>query len=363
MELQQILSFAVKHGISDVHLKVDKPPYFRKDGVLLTQKGAPAVKAETMAKWFAALSDERAARAYERDKEADFAYANGDGGRFRISAFCERGNLAMALRYIPKDVPTIKSLGLPPVLEEVAGATRGLVLVTGVTGAGKSTTLAALIEAMNVKRSCHVITIEDPIEYVFEDKRAIISQREVGSDTGSFAGALRAALRQDPDVILLGELRDMETTETAIQAAETGHLVLSTMHTTDASETIHRMVALFPAHQHELLRLQLSSVLRGIISQRLVRSVEGRLVAACEIMRQTELIKGLIVDPSRTSEIRMAIADGRTAYGMQTFDQALVELHGGGQISQEEALAHATNPADMRLTFDGIGASPVRRSG
>jgi twitching motility protein PilT len=354
MAIDQLLQFAVKHGISDVHLRVGRPAYFRRDGLLVTRKGGGEVTDSQMSQWFTMMANERHHGSFVRLSEVDFSYSLEGAGRFRVNAFRERGTMAMVLRHIPQSVPTLADLGLPATVEEIALSPRGIVLVTGATGSGKSTTMAAMVQAVNAKRACHVLTVEDPIEFVFEDDKAMISQREVGADTSSFAMALKAALRQDPDVILLGELRDLETVETALHAAETGHLVLATLHTVDAMETIGRLVGMFPPYQQEQVRYQLSTILRAVVSQRLVRTKQGGRVAACEIMVHTELIRELIADPSRTFELPSAIAQGRDVYGMQSFDQALHDLVKSNQITTQEALANASNPADLKLRFDGI---------
>lgn len=354
MDLDKLLHFAVKHGISDVHLRVGRPAYFRRDGQLVTQKGATVVTEGAMGKWFAALASDRLQADYARLAEVDFGYDLEGQGRFRVNVYRERRKMAMVLRHIPKTIQTIKQLGLPSVLADIAQAPRGIVLVTGATGSGKSTTLAAMVQEVNARRACHVLTIEDPIEFVFTDEKALISQREVGSDTASFAKAMRAALRQDPDVILMGELRDLETVETALHAAETGHLVLTTLHTVDAMETIGRLISLFPPHQHMQVRQQLSTIIKAVVSQRLVRSLQGGRVPACEILVHSEYVRELIADPTRTHELPMAIAQGRDVYGMQSFDQALHDLTKTNQISQAEALANASNPSDLKLRFDGI---------
>lgn len=355
MELEQILRFAVKHGISDVHLKVGKSPLFRKDGILVTQQGAPVVTAEHMMRWFTSIAPPHAQKEFAEKKETDIGHAVAGCGRFRINAFMQRENVGMVLRHIPATVQTIAEMELPEVLESLAGYHRGMVLVTGATGSGKSTTLAAIIEHINRTRPVHIITVEDPIEFVFTDQKAIVNQRQVGVDTTGFAPALRAALRQDPDVILIGELRDLETVETAIHAAETGHLVLATLHTTDAMETIARVIGLFPSHQQNQIRLQLASIIRAIVSQRLVRTIEGGRTAACEIMIATQFIKDLIADPRRTHEIPEAIKLGEANYGTQTFDQALIKLLEQERITVEEALANATNAAEVKLHTEGFG--------
>lgn len=355
MELDHIVRFAVKHGISDIHFKVGKPPRFRHNGVLVLQKGVPPVTEEMMGRWLHQTARADILEEYQTTKEADFAFSVEGVGRFRVNAFVQRERMAMVLRHIPQEIKSIAELELPPVLESLALEPRGLILVTGATGSGKSTTLAAMIDHLNTNRPVHVVTIEDPIEFIFEDKQAVINQREVGVDTQSFPRALKAALRQDPDAILIGELRDLETVETALHAAETGHLVISTLHTIDATETIGRMIALFPPHQQHVVRLQLSQVLKGVVSQRLVRTKEGGRCAACEVMVGTSFIRDLIADPERTHELPTAISQGATTYGMQTFDQALGNLMQSRRISLSEALAHATNPAEIKLLAEGIG--------
>ncbi len=353
-QFAQILQFAVRNGVSDVHLRAGKTPYFRLDGGLVTQQKMPLVEEEALIDWFKRLTSNEARAHFDREHDLDFAISVEAVGRFRVSAFLERGRLSLALRHIARAIRTTADLGLPSKLEEIALAPRGLVLVTGATGTGKSTTVAAMVQTINRKRACHILTIEDPIEHIFEDKSSIISQREVGRDTRSFSQALRAAVRQDPDVIFLGELRDRETAETALQAAETGHLVLSTLHTLNAVETIQRILALFPPHQHGIIRNQLSAVLHAVVSQRLVRAIGGGRVAACEIMLQTELSRELIADPSRLYELEEVIENGQNTYGMQSFDQALLSLVRQGKVQASEALSHATRRASLKLALDGI---------
>ncbi len=355
MDLDQILRFAVKHGISDVHLKVGKAPYFRKDGVLVTQKDVRPLDQETLLEWITKTAGRAMRERYDETMEADYAHAVQGCGRFRVNAYRQRGSAGMVLRHIPPKIKTIDELKLPQVLKKIALSKRGIVLVTGATGSGKSTSLAAMIEHINNSRACHVLTIEDPIEFTFEDKKAMVNQREVGRDTRNFTAALRAALRQDPDVILLGELRDTETVETALHAAETGHLVFATLHTVDAMETIGRVIGMFPPHQQTQVRLQLSTILQAVVSQRLVRTHQGGRAAACEVMVHTEFIKELIADPHRSHEIPMVIAQGSNTYGTQTFDQALYALAKAGRITRQEALGNATNPADLKMKFEGIG--------
>ncbi|MGH7473465.1 MAG: type IV pilus twitching motility protein PilT, partial [Candidatus Methylomirabilales bacterium] len=282
-------------------------------------------------------------------------------GRFRVNIFQQRSTIGMVMRVIPIKIQTIEELNLPPVVEKLAMESRGLILVTGATGTGKTTTLASMVEHMNTHRSSHIITIEDPIEYLIRDKKSLVNQREVGTDTDSFADALRSAMRQDPDIILVGEMRDYETISTAILAAETGHLVLSTLHTVDATETINRIISVYPPYQQRQVRLQLASLLRGIISMRLVPRADGRgRVPAAEIMVVTQTIRECVVDPDKTRKIPDFIAAGQSQYGMQTFDQSLMVLYKRSLITYEEALLWASNPDDFALKVRGIEASSER---
>jgi twitching motility protein PilT len=288
--------------------------------------------------------------------EIDIAYGVSGLGRFRCNIFQQRGTVGMVLRVIPTTVRTVEELRLPPVIEKIADERRGLILVTGTTGSGKSTTLAAMIDYINRTRTGHIITIEDPIEFLHRDKKSFVTQREVDVDTRSFSDALRGALRQDPDVILVGEMRDYETIETALMAAETGHLVLSTLHTLDATETVNRIISVFPPHQQRTIRLQLAGVLRAVISMRLVRAAEpiqGR-VPAVEVMIVTPYIRDCIIHPEKTALIREAIAQGTSQYGMQTFDQSLFDLYSRGLITYEDALSGASNPDELKLRVAGI---------
>ena len=288
----------------------------------------------------------------------DLAHGIPGLGRFRVNVFQQRGTIGIVFRVIPFGVKTIEQLHLPKVVETIAEEHRGLILVTGTTGSGKSTTLAAMLEYINSQRTAHIMTVEDPIEFLIRDRRSIVNQREIGVDTHTFANALRAALRQDPDVILVGEMRDFETIETALTAAETGHLVLSTLHTLDATETINRIVSAFPPYQHKQVRLQLASVLRAVISQRLVPRSDGKgRVPALEVMRVNARIRECIGDKDRTKEIPEAIAKGFTNYGMQTFDQSLMSHVKSGLITYEEALKHVSNPDDFALRFRGIAST------
>jgi twitching motility protein PilT len=292
---------------------------------------------------------------FEKFHECDLAYSTPEGVRFRTNIFMQRGIPGIVLRLIPPEVPPFESLGLPDVVLRLAEESRGLVLVTGVTGSGKSTTLAAMIDHINRSRACHIVTVEDPIEFSFSDKRSVVNQRELGLDTLTFTRALRAALRQDPDVILVGEMRDVETIEIALLAAETGHMVLSTLHTTDAVETVNRVIAAFPPHQQTQIRLQLAAALKGVISQRLIQQADHkRMIPAVEVLVATGRVRELIEDPTRTAEIHQAIAEGKHPYGMISFDQSLTALVQQRVITYESALHHASNPDDFALYFRGV---------
>lgn len=358
MELMEILAVAMKGSASDVHLKVGLPPLFRLDGVLIPLKDAARLSPEDAIRVAQTLMNAEQREQFLRRKELDFAYVVPNLGRFRVNVFMQRQFVGVVLRIIPLKVSSIQQLHLPSVIEKVALEQRGLILVTGATGSGKSTTLAAMLDHINSNRSCHVLTVEDPIEFVYKDKRAIINQREVGTDTSTFATGLRAALRQDPDVIMVGEMRDMETIETAIHAAETGHLVLSTLHTVDAGETLNRIIGVFPPHQQAQVRVTLASIIKAVICQRLVPRADKRgRVAAMEIMLNSGRIRELIGDPTRHKEITDAIARSHNQYAMQTFDQSLYQLVKDNLVTYEEALKQATNPDDFALRMSGVSTS------
>jgi len=353
--IDELLAIACREGASDLHLKAGSYPFIRVNGEMkpvvdwkrLTQE-------DTLTMAFAIMSNRQKQR-FKEQAEIDVAYGVSGLGRFRCNVFQQRGSVGLVFRVIPTTVRTVRDLGLPAVIERIAEERRGLILVTGTTGSGKSTTLAAIIDHINSTRSGHIITIEDPIEFLHRDKKSFISQREIDVDALSFGGALRGALRQDPDVILVGEMRDYETIETALTAAETGHLVLSTLHTLDATETIQRIVSIFPPHQQQGTRLQLASVLKAVISMRLVRSVDGAArVPAVEILISTSFIRDCIIHPEKTSNIREAIAQGRSQYGMQTFDQSLFDLYSRDLISYDDALRGASNPDDFKLQVQGV---------
>lgn len=365
MEIKKILALALEKKASDVHLKVGLPPILRIHGKLVPIKGEKRLMPEDTKELAYSIMNERQKERFRQTLEVDLAYGISGLGRFRVNIFSQRDSMGLVLRTISVDPPTIRELNLPPILEKIAMEPRGLVLVTGTTGSGKSTTLAAMVNHINNNRNCHIITIEDPIEFLHRDKKAIINQREVGQDTGSFASALRVALRQDPDVILVGEMRDLETIEIAILAAETGHLVFSTLHTLDAQETINRIVAVFPFQQQKQIRLQLSSIIKGIISQRLVSRADGLgRVPAVEVMLSTARIRECIAEEVKTREIHDAIAQGQASYGMQTFDQSLMNMFRRGIISYDEAVANASNPDDFALKVSGIsGTSESRWAG
>ena len=356
ISIDQILRFAVKQGVSDIHLKVGRPPIYRKDGKLVPHKGALVMQPIHIKEYIQQMATERHRKVFSEVGEVDFSYSIDGIGRFRVNAFYQRELAGMVLRVIPAKIIPLSDLKLPQAIHRFTELRRGLLLVTGATGSGKSTTLAGIVDAINSARHDHILTVEDPIEFVHTDKRSVLNQREVGQDTGSFLSALRAALRQDPDVILIGEMRDSETIETALHAAETGHLVLSTLHTIDAAETVGRVIGMFPPHQQSEIRKALSSVLQGVVSQRLLPLKEGTgRVAACEIMVATELIRECIADPERTHEIREYIAKGHTSIGSQTFDQALVAHYRAGLITEEVVYANASNPSDVKLLLSGIG--------
>jgi twitching motility protein PilT len=353
--LDRVLQAARQLGASDVHLKVGLPPIFRVKGDLRTVANVPPLTKEAVEEFGLSMMNSRQRELFEKNWDVDLAYATADGFRYRVNILQQRGFMGVVMRLIPPNVPPFERLNLPHKVLELADEERGLLLVTGITGSGKSTTLAAMVDYINTSRAAHIVTIEDPIEYAFKDRRSVINQREVGFDTTSFARALRASLRQDPDVILVGEMRDLETTEIALTAAETGHLVLSTLHTVDAVETINRIVSIYPPHQQTQARLQLCSVLKGVISQRLVARADGMgMVPAVEILVSTARVRELIADVNRTREIHEAIATGRDPYGMISFDQSLTELVKNRFVTYEDAISASTNPDDFALFFRGV---------
>ena len=357
-DLHEALRYVVENDGSDLHVKVPARPMARFRGHLepLPQYPEALTPAETervLRQMLAEHSDKMAA--FDSDNEIDFSYTVPDLARFRVNAFRQRGSVSIVARVIPFTVRTIAELGLPSVIEQVADEERGLILLTGTTGSGKSTTLAAIINFINQSKARHIVTIEDPIEYLHRDIQSIINQREVGMDTESFGRAMRRVLRQDPDVILIGEMRDEETVRTALSAAETGHLVLSTVHTLDAAESVNRIIDFFQPHEQTQARAMLAGTLRAVVSQRLVQTVDRKArVAVCEILRMTGRARDMIIDPEQTDRLREVIAEG-AYYGMQTFDQALLEHYQGGRVSMEDAMRVASSPHDFKLLVAGEG--------
>ena len=339
---------------SDLHLKVGTPPAVRARGLLTYLEGYEALRPEDTEELLKDLIPDNLMGEFERDGEADFSYAVRGIGRFRVNAFKQRGSVSIVMRFIPFGVPKLEDLHLPEVVARLAQEERGIILVTGTTGSGKSTTLAAMLDLVNHSLSKHIVTIEDPIEFLHRDDRSIINQREVGTDTVSFSRALRRVLRQDPDIILIGEIRDAESAQIALSAAETGHLVLSTLHTVDATETVNRMIDLFPPHERGQVRTMLAGTLKGIIGQRLVRTTDGGRAAVCEIMVTTGRIQDFIMDPAQTGQIQQGIAEGEY-YGMQTFDQALLKLVEEGRVDYQEALKVSSRPQDFKLMVQSMG--------
>jgi twitching motility protein PilT len=355
-DLQRSLHAVVEQGGSDLHLKVPARPLIRLRGELTpiedTDPLSPADTERVLREMLTA--SERLAE-FARDGEIDFSYTVRGLARFRVNAFRQRGSISIACRVVPFDIRGAQELGLPDAVVNLANETRGIILVTGTTGSGKSTTLAAMIDHINRSYARNIVTIEDPIEYLHRDQRSVVHQREIGFDTSSFAQALRRVLRQDPDVILIGEMRDEETVGTALSAAETGHLVLSTLHTIDAVETVNRIIDFFPPHHHQQVRAMLAGSLRGVISQRLVPTVDGiNRAPACEVLTMTGRVRDLISNPEETAKLGEVIAEG-TYYGMQTFDQALLTLYQDGKISMDEALKAATHPHDFKLLVAAEG--------
>jgi twitching motility protein PilT len=355
MHIDDLLRIAMERKASDLHLKVGNYPHVRVDGELVPLTDQPRVSAEDMLNMAFSMMSNRQKQKFKESAELDMAYGVAGLGRFRVNVFQQRGNVGLVLRVIPTKIRALEELYLPKVIEHICEEQRGLVLVTGVTGSGKSTTLAAMLDRINSGRPEHIITIEDPIEFLHRDKKGFVNQREVEVDTPSFASALRASLRQDPDVILVGEMRDLETISTALHAAETGHLVFSTLHTLDAVETINRIIAVFPPPEQKQVRMQLGATLRSVVSQRLVRRADGAgRVPACEILISSAFVRECIMVPEKTRMIREAIAAGTSQYGMQTFDQSLYDLFSQGLISYETALENASNPDDFKLKVQGI---------
>jgi twitching motility protein PilT len=354
-DIDNALCTLVQLGGSDLHLKVKTAPLTRVDGELRAIEGAPLMQAEDTETAVATmLKDPIKLKELAEEFEVDFSYSITGVARFRVNAFRQRGTLSVVARAIPHSIRSVSELMLPDVITELSDEERGIILLTGTTGSGKSTTLAAMIDHINRTHSKHIVTIEDPIEFLHVDKKSIINQREVGMDTLSFKRALRRVLRQDPDVILIGEMRDEETVHTALSAAETGHLVLSTVHTVDAAETVNRIIDFFPPHMHGQVRAMLAGTLKGVISQRLVRSTDGGRVATCEIMRMTGRVRDMIMDPAQTGRLTEVVSEG-AYYGMQTFDQALFDHVKAGRVDVEQALKAATSPHDFKLLLQADG--------
>jgi twitching motility protein PilT len=363
-DLEAALRRVIETGGSDLHLKVPSPPLIRVHGRLTPIEGADRLMPQDTHEVLRTMvTDERKLEEFERERELDFSFGLQGAGRFRVNAFMQRGSTSFVFRAIPSDIKTVEELNLPPVINDLADEERGIILVTGTTGSGKSTTLAAMIDRMNTHHAKHIVTIEDPIEFLHRDKQSIINQREIGQDTLSFKAALKRVLRQDPDVILVGEMRDEETVRTALSAAETGHLVLSTLHTVDAPESINRIIDFFEPHMQPQARAMLAGTLKGVISQRLARTADGAgRVAVCEVLKATARIKDMVMDPELTGMLPEAIAEG-AYYGMQTFDQALLGHLQGGRISMEEAMTMATSPHDFKLmaASGGQAASSIEQ--
>jgi twitching motility protein PilT len=352
-----ILQEMIKQNASDLHLKVGRPPTLRVNGDL-TPSQFPAMRPEDLKSLAEQVMTPKQVKEFAENKEADFAIGVPGIGRFRVNVYQQRGTIAYAMRTIPYQALTVAELHLPPVVEQVALRPRGLVLVTGITGSGKSTALASMIQYINEKRKANIITIEDPIEFLHRDLNCHINQREVGNDTGSFGQALRRVLRQDPDVVMIGEIRDLDTLEIALKAADTGHLVFSTLHTTDASQTINRVISFYPPHQQNEVRFALSSALQAVISLRLVpRSDKPGRVPACEVLINTAAVRDQIRDMHKALNIPDLIREGTVQYGMQSFDQSLMQWYSQGVISYESAVFYATNPSEFALRVQGVAGS------
>ncbi len=355
MNINDLLKIAVERKASDIHLKVGSHPVCRVDGDLIPLNDMKRLMQEDTIQMAFSMMNARQKQRFKDEYEIDIAYSVPGLGRFRVNVFQQRGAVGLVLRVIPTRILTIRELMLPPVLEKICQERRGLVLCTGTTGSGKSTTLAGMIDFINSSRGEHIMTVEDPIEFLHRDKKALVNQREIDVDTRTFSGALRAALRQDPDVILVGEMRDYETIETALLAAETGHLVFSTLHTLDATETINRIISVFPPHHQKQIRIQLGQVLKAVISLRLVPRADGiGRVPATEVMINTPYIRECVETKEKTKFIREQISLGTSQYGMQTFDQSLYQLYKSGLITLDEAMHRATNPDEFRLKVEGV---------
>jgi twitching motility protein PilT len=358
MIIKEFLQYVVDQKASDLHIKAGGPPYMRVNGKLSKTHFPVMTSADCERAAMEMMNDEQA-RSFKKKGEADFAFSEGGLGRFRVNVYRQRGSVALACRRVLPGSPSFETLGLPAVVRSLAEEQRGMVLVTGPTSSGKTTTTAAMVNHINETRSCHILTIEDPIEILHPDRSAIVNQREIGQDTSDFAIALRAAMRQDPDVIFVGEIRDMETVKAAIQAAETGHLVISTLHTTDVPETVNRIIDFFPPHQEKQIRVSLAGSLRGVVSQRLVPRNDGRgLVPAVEVMVMNGRVRDLILNSEQTHLLEDLIKESGF-YGMQTFDQALLDLYRSGFVSLDDAIRASTNPHDFQIALRQEGLTPV----
>ncbi len=356
-EIDGLLKLMTDKGSSDLHIKVGSPPAIRLNGKLVVISELAPLTAEQTKMLALGMMDERQRTSFTNHRETDFAYSLAGVGRFRVNVFHQRGSVGMTLRRVATERSTIEELGLPPVIRRLADEPRGLILVTGTAGSGKTTTLAAMIDHINHTREGHIVTVEDPIEVLHKDDKCIINQREIGIDTDSYADALRHVVRQDPDVILIGEMRDHETVSAALTAAEIGNLVFSTLHTIDAAETINRIIDFFPPHQQKQIRLMLAATLKGIVSLRLIPSIQGGLVPAVEVLVMTGTIRECIVDPEKTYLIRDAMDDG-DYYGMQTFDQSLLRLYQDRKITLDDAIAMSHNAHDFKIKVRQLGTDP-----
>jgi twitching motility protein PilT len=361
MNLRNLLETMMGARASDLHVKVGSAPLVRVDGHLFALDGAGIPSSEDLDGWLTQLLTDRQKAEFESHREVDFSFGVPGMARFRANVFQQRGTLAMAFRHIPVEIPPFEALGLPASVRDQAFLPRGLVLVTGPTGVGKSTTLAALVDAVNREMSKNIITIEDPIEFLHRDRMSCIHQREVGVDTHTFGEGLRHILRQDPDVILVGEIRDRDTMETVLMASDTGHLVLSTLHTTDAVQTVQRVISFFPPHQHDEVRRSISTNLKAVICQRLAPKKGGGRVLAVEVLVSTPTVQEMLLNPDKLQGLRQAMADGVTQYGMQTFDQAVMALFKNGLLTEEDALRHCSNPSEFQLHLKGVQATSDRR--
>ncbi len=352
LTIDTLLKITVERGASDLHITVGLPPMLRIDGRLVPTEFPKLAPEDTKRLIYSILNDRQRER-FERELELDMSYSIKGYGRFRLNIYRQRGAVAAAFRVIPSIIKSREELGLPEIIDELAKKKSGLILVTGPTGVGKSTTLACMIDIINSTRSEHIITIEDPIEYLHTHKKSIVNQREVGQDTKSFSRALRSALREDPDVLMVGEMRDLDTMASVLTAAETGHLVLSTLHTTDAAQTIDRIIDVFPPHQQQQIRVQLAGVLEAVISQQLIPHASGKgRVVACEVLIATPAVRSIIRD-GKVHQLK-AIMQTSAQYGMQTMDQALFNLYKNGDITAEEAIARSTNPQEMRARIQQL---------